>query len=244
VSDENPEKDLGYLQILDEKRVDGIIYTHPAFGCNTDYINKLIDDGLPIVEINRQSEKDRLDAVLADNFRGVQQVVDYLTELGHERIGCISGGPQTITGAERLTGFQTAKSRTPSGFDPIFVKSGTFSKEFGEQATTELLDLPYPPTAIFAGSNRIVLGVLNCLRKRKIRIPEDISLIVFDDADWLAAWNPPITAIDIAVREMANLAVETLHRRIQNEMPSSKPITYHLSTSLIIRESCISILSA
>jgi LacI family transcriptional regulator len=243
VSDENPEKDLSYLQILDEKRVDGIIYTHPAFGCNADYIRKLVDDGLPIVEINRQSEKNLLDAVLADNFRGVQQVVDYLTELGHERIGCISGGPQTITGAERLTGFQTAKSHTPSGFDPVYVKGGTFSKEFGEQAMAELLDLPKPPTAIFAGSNRIALGVFNCLRERKIRIPDDISLVVFDDADWLAAWNPPISAIDIAVREMANLAVETLHRRIQKEMPSSKPITYHLSTSLIIRESCKSILS-
>jgi LacI family transcriptional regulator len=125
----------------------------------------------------------------------------------------------------------------------MYIKGGTFSKEFGEQAMAELLDLPKPPTAIFAGSNRIVLGVLNCLRERKIRIPEDISLVVFDDADWLAAWNPPITAIDIAVREMANLAVETLHRRIYNEMPSSKPITYHLSTSLVIRESCKSIQS-
>jgi LacI family transcriptional regulator len=241
VSDEDPEKDLSYLQILDEKRVDGIIYTHPAFGCNPEYIHKLVEDGLPIVEINRQSEKKLLDAVLADNFRGVHQVVEYLTQLGHVHIGCISGGPFTITGAERLTGFQIAKSQTPDGFDPAYMKSGTFTKEFGQQAAGELLDLPQPPTAIFAGSNRIALGVLSCIRERKIRIPEDLSLVVFDDADWLAAWNPPITAVDIAVSEMANLAVDTLHRRINNQMPTSKPITYHLSTSLIIRESCKSL---
>jgi LacI family transcriptional regulator len=238
VSDENPEKDLNYLQILDEKRVDGIIYTHPAFGCNPEYIRKLVDDGLPIVEINRQSEKNLLDAVLADNFRGVQQVVAYLTNLGHVHIGCISGGPFTITGAERLSGFQTAMAQTLGGSNPVYIKSGTFSKEFGEQATAELLDLPVPPTAIFAGSNRIALGVLSCLRERKFRIPDDVSLVVFDDADWMAAWNPPITAVDIAVSEMANLAVETLHRRMHNEMPGTKPITYHLSTSLIIRDSC------
>jgi LacI family transcriptional regulator len=238
VSDEDPEKDLSYLQILSEKRVDGIIYTHPAFGCNPEYIRKLIDDGLPIVEINRQSEKDLLDAVLVDNFRGVQQVVEYLTKLGHVRIGCISGGPSTITGAERLAGFRTAMAQTTPGYDPVYIRSGTFSKDFGWQASCELLDLPEPPTAIFAGSNRIALGVLSCLREHKMQIPNDISLVVFDDSDWLAAWNPPITAVDIAVREMANLAVDTLHRRINNQIPSTKPITYHLSTSLIIRESC------
>jgi LacI family transcriptional regulator len=238
VSDEDPDKDLSYLKILDEKRVDGIIYTHPAYGCNPEYMHKLIEDGLPIVEINRQSDKNLLDAVLADNFRGAQQVVEYLTTLGHTRIGCISGGPFTITGAERITGFQTAMIRTKAGFDPNYMKSGAFNKEFGEQAAAELLDLPEPPTAIFAGSNRIALGVLACFRQRKIRIPDDVSLVVFDDADWMAAWNPPITAVDIAVSEMANLAVDTLHRRINNQMPNSKPITYHLSTSLIIRESC------
>jgi len=241
VSDEDPEKDLSYLQILDEKRVDGIIYTHPAFGNNLPYIHRLIRDGLPIVEINRQCEKNLLDAVLADNFRGVQQVVEYLTSLGHLQIGCISGGPNTITGAERLAGFQTAMAQTSTGINPAYIKSGTFTREFGEQAANELLDLPNPPTAIFAGSNRIALGVLACFRERKVHIPDDVSLVVFDDSDWMSSWNPPITAVDIAVSEMASLAVDTLHRRITRQMSGSKPITYHLSTSLIIRESCIPI---
>ena len=84
----------------------------------------------------------------------------------------------------------------------------------------------------------LCLGVLNVLSRKNICIPEDVSVVAFDDAEWLAAWNPPITAVDIAVEEMAQLAVDLLDRRITGGGAGAKPVTYHLSTSLVVRKSC------
>lgn len=238
VSEENPEKDLGYLQILEEKRVDGIIYTHPAHGSNSDYLRAMAARGMPVLEINRQREKDLLSAVLPDNLRGVQQGIDHLLGLGHCRIAIISGGSATSTGAERILGYQISMAKVGLPVDPDLLKVGSFTRQWGEQATCELLDLPEPPTAIFAGSNRILLGTLMALNQRKVRLPTDISLIGFDDTEWMAAWNPPITAVDIAIGEMAKLAVQLLYRQMASENTASIPVTYHLGTTLVIRQSC------
>jgi LacI family transcriptional regulator len=236
VSDENPDKDLGFLNILEEKCVDGIIYAHPAYGSNSDTLRLMVTRGMPVVEINRQREVDLLDAVLADNLRGAQQGTDYLLAQGHRRIAIITGRTSTTTGAERILGYQTSMARIGLQVDNDMLKVGEFSREWGEQATRELMNLPDPPTAIFATSNRISLGTLKVLNELHIRIPEDISIVSFDDPEWLAAWNPPITAVDIASEEMAKLAVQLLQRRMTGSV--QKPVTYHLGTTLVIRQSC------
>ena len=238
INDEDPATDLAYLHILEEKHVDGIIYAHPSNGNNSLYLRQLVAGGMPIVEINRQREKDCLDAVLADNFRGAHQVVDHLIKLGHQRIALICGDQRTTTGTDRILGYKSALTEANLPIVPELLKIDTFTRQFGEEATLELLQLPNPPTAIFAGSNRIALGTLFILGREKVRIPEDISVIVFDDTEWLAAWNPPITAVDIAIDEMAKLAADLLHRAISSPNTQQKPVTYHLSTSLIVRESC------
>ncbi len=122
--------------------------------------------------------------------------------------------------------------------DPDLIRVGTFSREHGEQGTRELLDLPHPPTVIFAGSNRILVGTLAAFRDRGLRVPQDISVVAFDDAEWLSVWCPPITAVDIAIAEMAQLAVDLLQRRISSRGQNRKPVTYLLSTSIIERASC------
>lgn len=238
VNNEDAALDREHLAMLEAKRVDGIFYAHPAQGDNAALVRRLAATGTPIVEINRQREKDLLDAVLPDNFRGVQQAVEYLAQLGHRRIGFISGSPQITTGSERLLGYGSAVRLLGLEDDPELVKVGTFTRQHGEQATAELLSLARPPSALIAGSNRISMGALMVMGQRNIRIPQDISVVGYNDTEWLTAWNPPITAVDIAVGEMAQLAVDLLHRRMQGNGGEAKPVTYHLSTSLIIRQSC------
>lgn len=238
ITDEDPKKDLAYLQILEQKRVDGILYTHPVEGNNSDYVRRLAKNGFPIVEVNRQRESDLLEAVLADNYRGVKQVMSYLFGLGHRRIAMISGSVNVSTGAERLAGYQNSFSEAGIGIEPDLLKIGSFTREYGEQAAIELLDMPNPPTAIFGASNRIALGLLHILGKRKVRIPDDISVIAFDDTEWMPVWSPPISVVDIAINEMSQLAVDLLHHRISQAESNPKPTTYHLGTTLIIRESC------
>ncbi len=239
VNNEDAQLDLDYLEMLREKGVDGIFYTHPAQGNNSVFVRELAEGGMPIVELNRQREKNVLDAVLPDNYRGVFQAVEYLAQLGHRRIGFISGSPEITTGYERLQGFHAALGSCGIDEDPALQKIGAFSRQHGEKSMAELLALSNPPTALIAGSNRISMGALMVMGRQNIRIPDDISVIGYNDTEWLTAWNPPITAVDIAVDEMTQLAVDLLHRRIAGANGADgKPVTYHLSTSLIIRQSC------
>ncbi|MBK8049174.1 MAG: LacI family DNA-binding transcriptional regulator [Anaerolineales bacterium] len=238
VNNEDAHLDLQHLQMLVAKGVDGILYAHPAQGDNSVYVRQLAAQGFPIVEFNRQREKELLDAVLPDNFRGVHRAVEYLAELGHRRIGFVSGSTAITTGSERLLGYQNAVRQFDLDDDPALTKIGAFSRAHGEHATEQLLDLASPPTALIAGSNRISMGALMVIGQRGIHIPDQLSVVGYNDTEWLTAWNPPITAVDIAVDEMAKLAVDLVLHRIANRGAEAKPVTYHLSTSLIVRRSC------
>jgi len=115
---------------------------------------------------------------------------------------------------------------------------GSFTRRHGEEGSRALLDLPEPPTVIFAASNRILMGVLAVLDESNLRIPHDISVVAFDDTEWLSIWRPPITCVDVAVDEMARLAADLLLKRIEVPSQHYKPVTYLLSTTLIERASC------
>ena len=238
VNNEDPQIDLHYLQILQQKHVDGILYAHPACGTNRTFVQDLARSGMPIVEINRQHAGDLLDAAVADNFRGAYQMTNYLIGLGHRRIGLIIGESGLVTGKNRLEGYRRAFQDADLAVNMTYVRVGSFTRAHGEQATRVLLTLPEPPTAIFAGSNRILIGCLAVLGERNLCIPEDISVSAFDDSEWLSIWRPPITAVDVAIDELSRLAVGLLLRRITTPSAEHKPITYSLSTSLIPRASC------
>jgi LacI family transcriptional regulator len=237
ISNEDAEVDLGYLNILREKRVDGIIYVYPLGGNNSAFVRQLARQ-IPIIELNRQREEDLLDAVLADNVQGAYQITKYLIELGHRRIGLILGETELTTGKNRLTGYRLALNDAGIPIEPDLIKIGSFTRPHGEQGACELLQLAQPPTALLAGSNRILMGVLCALKHKGLVIPDDISVAAFNDTEWLSIWDPPITTVDVAIEEMAQLAVDLLLRRIASPDKKYKPRTYLLSTALIKRGSC------
>lgn len=238
INNEDAEVDLGYLQILQEKRVDGIIYTHPLHGNNSKFVRRLAQEGMPIIELNRRWEEDLLDGVLADNVQSAYQITNYLIGLGHRRIGLIMGQTDLTTGEYRFTGYRHALSDANIPIDKSLIRIGSFTQEHGEAGMQELLQLPERPSAILAGSNRILMGILKVLGEQNICIPDGMSVAAFNDTDWLSIWNPPITTVDIATEEMAKLSVELLLRRITSSVKETKPRTYLLSTSLIERGSC------
>jgi LacI family transcriptional regulator len=238
VSDEEERNDRYYLEMLAGKGVDAIIYTHPAHGANSEAVRALVSAGIPVVELNRRRESDLLDAVLPNNELGVFQAVEHLHTLGHQRIGFINGDLAVTNGSERLAGYLNAVRRFGLDDDPLLVRSGSFTRDYGEEAAEALLTMGRPPTAILAGSNRLALGLLTVVGRHGLCIPDDLSVIAYNDAEWLAAWNPPITSVGIAVNEMAQLAVDLVVRRLQYGYTDFKPLTYHLSNSLIMRSSC------
>lgn len=238
INNEDAEVDLGYLKILQEKHIDGIIYVHPLHGSNSAFVRHLARESMPIIELNRRCEEDLLDGVLADNVQSASQITNYLIGLGHRRISLIMGQTDLTTGQFRLTGYRHALNDTGIPVDQALIRIGSFTQEHGEAGTRELLALTPRPSAILAGSNRILMGILKVLGEQNIRIPDDISVAAFNDTEWLGIWNPPITTIDIATEEMAKLSVDLLLRRINSPSKEHKPRTYLLSTSLIERGSC------
>ncbi len=238
INNEDAEVDLGYLKILQEKRVDGIIYTHPLNGKNSKFVRRLFQEGMPVIELNRRYEEDLLDGVLADNIQSAYQITNYLIGLGHRRIGLVMGQTDLTTGEYRFTGYRHALNDANIPIDNALIRIGSFSQEHGEAGMKELIQLTERPTAVLAGSNRILMGILKVLGEQNIHIPGDMSVAAFNDTEWLRIWNPPITTVDIATEEMAKLSVELLLRRITSSVKETKPRTYLLSTSLIERGSC------
>jgi LacI family transcriptional regulator len=243
LSNENPAIDLGYLEMLQEKRVAGLIYIHPAGGSNSAFVRELAGQDMPIIELNRRREEDLLDAVLADNIQGAYQITKYLIELGHRRIGLVLGETELTTGRNRLAGYRRALDDHGISIDSDLIRIGSFTRQHGEKGTCELLQLDQRPTAILAGSNRILMGTLCALDQVNVRVPDDISIATFNDTEWLSFWKPPITVVDVAIDEMAQLAVDLLLRRITSPLKTYRPTTYLLSTSLIKRGSCRSLLN-
>jgi LacI family transcriptional regulator len=238
ITSESAERYIDYLHFLWERKVDGIIYVPPAQGDYSDHTRRLVRQGIPFVEINRQRETDLLDCVLADNLRGAYRGTQHLIGLGHRRIALVVGSPETTTGADRIQGFKHAMREAGLEIDPQLLKIGSFSKDHGFEATEELLSLSSPPTAIFSTSNRLLMGTMTALARHSVHVPNQVSVLSFDDSEWLGFFQPPITTVDIAVEEMGMLAVELLMRWIREGHPPDKPRTYSLSIMLVERDSC------
>jgi LacI family transcriptional regulator len=237
-SKDDPDLYADYLNHFWELRVDGIICVPPPNAECSSIIRGMVRQGMPIVEVNRQCEKDVLDSVVADNFQGACLGTEYLVNQGHQRIALIVGHPETTTGQNRIEGFRWVMTKAGLEVDPALLKIGEFSKEYGIQATEELLCVSPWPTAIFAASNRLLIGAMTALTEHQVRVPEDISIVAFDDSEWLSFWRPPITTVDVGVDEMGLLAVELLMRWIKSGEHTETPHIYSLSTRLIERQSC------
>ena len=240
ITQDESETFLECLEKFFEMHVDGIIYTPPPDDQSSPYIRSLIHKGIPIIELNRRRETDLFDGVEVDNFGAICQAMDYLFSLNHKKIGFIVGSKSTTTGLKRLEGYQYSMSQHGLEIDPQWVKIGQFTREHGERATRELLEIngTQAPSVIFATSNRLLTGTMSVIREKNIKIPDDLSVITMDDAEWLELFSPTITTVDVAIEEMAKLSVDLLMNRIENNNNSFNPRTYSLSTVLKVRDSC------
>lgn len=230
----------GYLEKFSKINLDGLIYVPPPDNATSPYVRSLAQMGMPILEINRRRERDLFFGVEPDNFGAVVQALEHLHDLGHHKIAFIVGSPQTTTGSQRLEGYRFFMNKYGFKSNPELVKVGDFSREYGEKATREILSLTGEnyPTAIFATSNRLLMGTMSVLKQNSIQVPDDLSVIAMDDAEWLEEFSPSITTVDVAIDQMAALTVDLLISRIRADDKFESPRTYTLSTSLKERNSC------
>ena len=210
-SDEDPKRERFHLRAMQAQRIDGIIIL-PVTESGRPLL-PLVGHDIPVVCLDRRVYDLDLDVVLVDNVAGARLAVAHLAALGHRRIGYIGGRPVT-PGIERLEGYRLGLEEHGILADPDLARDGDSMRESGYREALALIDLPDPPTAIFVINNPMSLGALTAIHERGLRVPEDISVVGFDDAPWSALLDPPLTTIAQPTDQLGRAAVRLLLERI------------------------------
>jgi LacI family transcriptional regulator len=199
-------------------------------------IRSLVRDGFPVVTIDplRVSNTECI-SIGATNFTGGVNATEHLLSLGHR---CIAhaGGPGTVTCSQaRLAGHLSALRHADIQTDESLVTHSDFSYDGGREVAVTLLDRAEPPTAIFAACDEIALGIMEEARRRSIRVPEDLSLIGFDDTFLAKQSTPPLTTMAQPLLEMGRMATRAMSQLINGEVQGARHI--ELATHLVVRDS-------
>lgn len=218
------------------RRVDGII----AVPCGTDktLLESINSNYLPVVLIDRYYDNSTLSFVTTNNYKGGLMATRHLIGMGHKSIVCIQGAITSNPSKERVRGYMEAM-REEGYEDNIHVVGNEFSIQNGYLETKLLLESENPPTAIFTLSNTITLGAIKAIREAGLRIPNDISLVSFDNYQYMDYMETPISRISQPMEDMAKLAAKILFDRIES-MPNNTS-QLKLSPSLISGESVMGI---
>lgn len=175
-------------------------------------------------------------AVGATNWDGARAATEYLLSLGHRRIGMIRGPSTYRCVAERVSGYRSAMETARAPVDESWLREGSFLPGDGYDQTLALLDLPDPPTAIFAGNDIHAFGCYGALRKRGLSVPVDMSVVGFDDSFTAALVTPPLTTVRQPLAEMGRVAAQTLLRLVEGKPLDSPRV--ELACSIVVRDSC------
>jgi len=227
------EKQISYTNVLIQNQVAGIVFV--AAGVSTELVEDLQRRQVPLVVVDREVPDVAVDTVLTDHYQGGRLATQHLVDLGHRRIACISAGSELSPSSDRVTGYQDVLRENGLAVDEQLIMRGDFQYKSGFEAAQQLLALTEPPTAVFASNDLMAVGCISAATQQGLRVPEDLSVVGFDDVRLASFTNPPLTTIAQPKREIGTLAVEMLLTRI-NDLTA--PIRYErLDTELKVRRS-------
>jgi LacI family transcriptional regulator len=233
-TDESQVEEIEHLNTLLQKQVDGVLLV-PA-GNSHESVTFLKERNTPVVVLDRHVADIQVDTVRCDSIQGAYDLTRYLLNLGHRRVAILSGPMETSTALDRVIGYRKAFEEACLKVDPSWVRHGQFIQSSGYQMTQEVLSLSPRPTAIFAANNFISIGAYHALRDAGIQIPEQISLVTFDDLPAPLVLEPFLTAADQPAYEMGRKATQLLLTRLSGEN-QARPTDIILPIRLIIRKS-------
>lgn len=230
-TDESPDKEELYLNLMQDTNVAGVIFAPTR---QTIARFAALNLAFPSVLVDRTLKNGDVDAVLLDNVTAAYDLTRHLLEQGYSRIGAILGAVST-TGHERQRGY--AEALTEHGLAPEaeLVRYVQPKIEAGCAAALELLGLPRPPDAILAGNNLLTAGALQAIRERQLTIPSDVALVGFDDTVWASLVQPTITVMAQPTDDIGRTATELLLQRIADPNRPIRKVT--LQGRLCVRES-------
>lgn len=233
-TEDRPEPEEEYIRALRERQIDGFLVA-TAHNGGTNAL-KLIESNYPVVLVNRRIRGLRTGFVVADDTNGAKEAVRYLLELGHRRIAHIAGYSHADTAKRRLSAYRSVMSAQDlGGVAEDLVVQSDYTFKGGQDAMARLLDLPDRPTAVFVANDIMALGALTIAQTRRVRVPEDISIIGFNDIALAQYSYPRLTTVRTPSYEMGALAAQMLLRMVKGEDASPSGIT--MRSELVIRDS-------
>jgi LacI family transcriptional regulator len=228
------EKELNCVSMLVAKQVDGIVFIGAS--SESEHISLLTEQAVPVVVADRQLLDSEVDLVLVDTHRGGHLVAEHLVSQGHRRIGCVTGPSDTTLSADRVHGYIDALAAAGLPLDDTLIAKGDFRHSTGALGASQLLDLPDPITAIFACNDAMAIACVAVVREGGLAIPDDISIIGFDNVPRAAFTSPPRTTVAQPIEEIGKVATDLLIKRTSgSSRPSQRVI---LNVKLVIRGSC------
>jgi LacI family transcriptional regulator len=227
-------KEAGFIKSLIQGGADGLILVLPRNPIN--YLDKMREQHHPYVLVDHQGIDEKGPAVGATNFQGALDAVNYLFALGHRRIAFITGSMDLGCSQERLAGYRAALKQNQLDYRPEFVIEGDFEQVTGYNSAIQLVNRVERPTAIFSSNDVMAFGVMDAVRDLGLKIPEDISVVGFDDISQASQTRPALTTVRQPLEQMGSLAAKMLLEMLEtNEIKVQK---IELPTQLIVRDSC------
>lgn len=236
-TDNLPRLQEEYVEVLRQRRVDGIIFG--SVFLRDPLVEALVDGGYPCVMYNRRLRSGRGNYIVLDNVRASRDLTRHLLRLGHRRIGFITGLRESSTAADRLRGYREALRAARISADPRLIRPGSFKAEAAQRATRELLKLRRRPTAIVAGNDLMALGVIQAAGEMGLGVPEDLAVVGFDDIQIAAHREIQLTTMAQQKTEMGRLATSWILEIIRDPGRFARtPLQELLAPTLIVRRTC------
>ncbi|HEY63428.1 MAG TPA: LacI family transcriptional regulator [Caldilineae bacterium] len=234
-TDESEGKQEKYLNVLLQKRVDGFLLV-PARS-TPEPIWQIQSQGVPVVVLDRRIPDAQVDIVRGDSEGGAYELTRLLISMGHRRIAMLSGPAEVSTAADRVAGYRRALREAGLPKDLELAYYGEYTQEGGYRLAQRALAASPPPTALFAANNFIAIGALRALREAGLRVPDDVSLVSFDEIPPAFAIDPFLTVVCQPAYEMGQEATKLLLSRLSEE-ESGEPREIVLPVKVIVRKSC------
>jgi LacI family transcriptional regulator len=233
-SNDDPEIEREYLKLLQGMRIDGLIVTPTSR--NRTLFGRLLQKDIAIIQVDRKVEGLAADAILVDNEAGAHAAVQHLIAAGHTNIGILPGDLDVPTAGQRLAGYERALEEAGIPIREELVKAGSFHRDHAIEDAADLIRAHPTPTAIFAANNILAEATLIVLAELDLKVPHDLSLVAFDDVQWMGMVNPPVTTVRQPVADLARGAAELMLRRLREES-QGPPSTIVFRTELLERGS-------
>ncbi len=230
-----------YLRDLSQKAIDGLIIASATRIRDMALLQQVNRDVFPVVMIDQRAGGDVADSdcvpyVIATNRQGALDATRYLIQLGHRRIGCVTGPFDELPACERLDGYRAALLQSHIPYDERLVTTGNFREESGYIGAQTIFAADPTVTAIFAQNDYMAFGVVEAVKQMGRRVPEDVSVIGFDDIRSSAHSVPPLTTVRQPLRQMGQVAAQMIMEALRGERSQT---AVELRTSLILRETCL-----